>query len=276
MKIIQASGAHIPAIGLGTYQLRGDACSNLVARAIEVGYRHIDTARMYGNEREVGQGILASGIKRDEVFVTTKIWHDAIGPRDLVASAREAVDALEVEAVDLLLIHWPNASIALEDSIAALNAAKTEGLTRNIGVANFTSAMMDDAVAISTEPLVCNQVEYHPFLSQEAILGACERHDMALVAYSPIGQGRELLEHPTVQGVAQAHGRTAAQVVLRWEIEQDRVAAIPRTSNPARLRENLDVFSFELSPEEHQSIGQLAARRQRLVNPAFAPNWDRV
>ncbi|WP_062010968.1 aldo/keto reductase [Aureimonas sp. AU4] len=276
MKIIEASGARIPAIGLGTYQLRGETCANIVTEAIEVGYRHIDTARMYGNEREVGEGIRASGIERDKLFVTTKIWHDSIAAKDLVTSAREAVEAIAIGPVDLLLIHWPNADIPLEDSIGDLNAARREGLAHHIGVANFTSAMLDDASAISEAPLVCNQVEYHPMLSQEAILGACARHDMALVAYSPIGQGRDLLEHPTIQGVARAHGRSPAQVVLRWEIEQPRVAAIPRTSNPDRLRENLDVFSFELTGEEHRSIGELATRRQRLVNPGFAPNWDRV
>lgn len=276
MKIIDASGARIPAIGFGTYQLRGETCSRMVAKAIETGYRHIDTARMYENEREVGEGIRASGIGRDELFVTTKIWRDQIGTRDLVDSARAAVDAIGIGPVDLLLIHWPNAEIALEDSIRSLNEARSQGLTRHIGVANFTSAMMDDAAAISEAPLVCNQVEYHPLLSQEAILSACERHDMALVAYSPIGQGKELLNHATIRGVAEAHGRTPAQVVLRWEIEQARVAAIPRTSNPDRLAENLDVFSFELTPEEHEAIGALATQRKRLVSPSFAPSWDRV
>jgi len=276
MKIIDVSGARIPAIGFGTYQLRGDTCARMVAKAIETGYRHIDTARMYENEREVGEGIRTSGIDRGELFVTTKVWRDNIGADALVASARDAVDALGIGPVDLLLIHWPNAEIPLEDSIRALNQARTEGLTRHIGVANFTSAMMDDAAAISDTPIVCNQVEYHPMLSQEAILGACERHDMALVAYSPIGQGKALLNDPTIQAVAKAHGRTPAQIVLRWEIEQARVAAIPRTSNPERLHENLDVFSFELTADEHRSIGELASRRQRLVNPSFAPSWDRV
>lgn len=276
MKFIEASGARIPAIGLGTYQLRGEACTNLVARAIEAGYRHIDTARMYGNERDVGQGIRASGIARDDLFVTTKIWHDQIGSADLVDSARAAVEAIGIGPVDLLLIHWPNADIPLEDSIRALNEARSLGLSHHIGVANFTSAMMDDASAISEAPLICNQVEYHPFISQEAILGACERHDMALVAYSPIGQGKDLLSHPTIQGVAQAHRRSPAQIVLRWEIEQPRVAAIPRTANPDRLTENLDVFSFELTPEERRAISELGSRRQRLVDPGFAPNWDRV
>jgi len=276
MKIIEASGARIPALGFGTYKLTGDTCIHMVAQAIETGYRHLDTARMYGNEREVGEGARASGIARDELFVTTKIWYEDIGADALVPTAEAAVEALGLGPVDLLLIHWPNAGIALEDSIGALNAAKEKGLTRHIGVANFPSTLLDDAAAMSAAPLVCNQVEYHPLLSQEAVLASCERNDMALIAYSPIGQGGELLRHPTVMGIAQRLGRTPAQVILRWEIEQPRVGAIPRTSNPDRLRENLDVFSFELSDTDRTALTDMTRQRKRLVDPAFAPAWDRI
>jgi diketogulonate reductase-like aldo/keto reductase len=275
MKTIEASGARIPALGLGTYKLDGDMCSRMVAAAIEAGYRHIDTARMYGNEREVGEGIRASGIDRSKLFVTTKIWRDDIGRDRLVPSARQAIDALGIGPVDLLLIHWPNADVPLEDSIDALNEAKDSGLTHHIGVANFPSTMLDDAAAMSAAPIVCNQVEYHPMLSQEAILAACERNDMALVAYSPLGQGGELMGHPAIAGIARAHGCTPAQVVLRWEIEQPRVAVIPRTSNPNRLAENLDIFSFELTEEDRRVLADMSRQRKRLVDPGFAPNWDR-
>lgn len=276
MKIIEASGARIPAIGLGTYRLEGQTCVSMVAKAIERGYRHIDTARMYGNEKEVGEGIRASGIARDELFVTTKVWHDSIGRNDLVPSAEQAVEALGVGPVDLLLIHWPNADIALADSIHALNEARERGLTRHIGVANFTSTLLDDAVALSPAPLVCNQVEYHPLLSQDAVLRSCERHDAALIAYSPIGQGKALLDDPTVRRIAERLGRTPAQIVLRWEIEQPRVGAIPRTSNSERLAENLDVFGFELEEDDRRLLAEMSRRRKRLVNPSFAPAWDRV
>lgn len=276
MKIIDASGAKIPAIGYGTYTLEGDACVRMVAKAIETGYRHIDTARMYKNEKEVGEGIRLSGIARDELFVTTKVWFEDISAGKLQSSAKAAIDALGIGAVDLLLIHWPNPDVDLEESIDALNETIDMGLTRHIGVANFTSAMMDEAVAMSSAPIVCNQVEYHPFLSQDAILDACRRHDMALVAYSPVGQGGDILGHPTVAGIAANHGRTPAQVVLRWEVQQEGVAAIPRTKNPKRLAENLGVFDFELSEEEFQSLTELSRRRRRLVDPSFAPNWDRV
>jgi diketogulonate reductase-like aldo/keto reductase len=207
--------------------------------------------------------------------VTTKIWRDDIGRDRLVPSARQAIDALGIGPVDLLLIHWPNADVPLEDSIDALNEAKHSGLTHHIGVANFPSTMLDDAAAMSAAPIVCNQVEYHPMLSQEAILAACERNDMALVAYSPLGQGGELMGHPAIAGIARAHGRTPAQVVLRWEIEQPRVAVIPRTSNPNRLAENLDIFSFELTEEDRRVLADMSRQRKRLVDPGFAPNWDR-
>ncbi|MCB8840445.1 aldo/keto reductase [Aurantimonas sp. VKM B-3413] len=275
MKIIEAHGAHIPAIGFGTYTLEGGACVEMVAEAIRTGYRHIDTARMYGNEREVGEGIRQAGIDRDELFVTTKVWWTELSEDKFLPSAERAVEALGINAVDLLLIHWPNGSIPLEESIDALNAVADRGLTRHIGVANFTSALLDEACAMSSRPLVCNQVEYHPFLSQEAVLSACRRHDMALIAYSPVGQGGAVLDHPVIREAAERHGRTPAQIVLAWEVAQEGVGAIPRTKNKERLAENLDVFDLALSDEEMRAITELTHRRQRLVDPSFAPNWDR-
>ncbi|MEX6507481.1 aldo/keto reductase [Jiella sp. M17.18] len=276
MKIIEANGARIPAIGFGTYTLEGETCVDMVAKAIAAGYRHVDTARMYGNEREVGEGIRNSGVDRDDIFLTTKIWWTDIAGDKLVASAEKAVEALGVGAVDLLLIHWPNPDVALEESIEALNAAVDKGLTKHIGVANFTEALLDEASAMSSHPLVCNQVEYHPFLSQESVRAACRRHDMAMIAYSPVGQGGAVLNHEVIRAAAERHGRTPAQIILAWEIAQDRVGAIPRTKTPARLAENLDVFDITLTEEETAAIDELTKRRQRLVNPSFAPNWDRI
>lgn len=276
MKIIEAGGARIPAIGFGTYTLEGQTCRDMVARAIEVGYRHIDTARMYGNEVEVGQGIRDSGIKRDELFVVTKIWWKDLAPGDLERSAESAVEAIGIGRVDAILIHWPNLDQPLEDSIAALNRTVSSGLTRHIGVANFTSSLFDEASAISEAPLICNQVEYHPFLSQENVLAACRRHQAAMVAYSPIARGGELLSNQVIVAAAERHNRSPAQIVLRWEVEQDGVAAIPRTSNPERLAENLAVFDFELHPDERDAITALTTRRDRLIDASFAPVWDRA
>lgn len=276
MKIIEANGARIPAIGFGTYTLEGETCVDMVAKAIDAGYRHLDTARMYGNEKEVGEGIRRSGIDREELFVTTKVWWTDIGEADLVPTARQAVEALNIGPVDLLLIHWPNREIALEESIDALNATIGEELTKHIGVANFPSAMLDEAAAMSAAPLACNQVEYHPFLSQDAVLSACRRHELAMIAYSPLGQGGDVLGNSVIRDAAERHGKTPAQIILRWEIEQDSVGAIPRTSNHDRLKENIDIFDFALTEAEHEAITALTHRRERLVDPSFAPNWDRA
>ncbi|MBO0905083.1 aldo/keto reductase [Jiella sonneratiae] len=276
MKIIEAGAARIPAIGLGTYTLEGETCIDMVQRAIDAGYRHLDTARMYGNEREVGEGLRRSGISRDEVFVTTKIWWTDIAEAELAAAARQSIERIGIGAVDLLLIHWPNPDVALEESIDALCRTVDDGLARHVGVANFPSTLLDEAAAMASHPLVCNQVEYHPFLSQDQVLAACRRHDMGLVAYSPIGRGGEVLNHPVIRGAAERHGKTPAQIVLRWEIEQDGVGAIPRTSRPERLAENLEIFDFELYEDERAAISALTRRNERLVDPSFAPNWDRA
>jgi len=276
MKIIEANGARIPAIGFGTWTLKDGDCTDMVARAIDAGYRHIDTAAMYANEAAVGEGIRRSGIARDELFVTTKVWWADIASGDLQRSAAESIDKLGIGAVDLFLIHWPNPAIPLEESIGALNETVTSGLTQHIGLGNFPSTLLDEAVSLSAAPIACNQVEYHPLLSQDAIYAACRRHGMAMVAYSPVGQGGEILAHPLIAGLAAQYGRTPAQIVLRWEVQQEGVAAIPRTKTPARLAENLAVFDFELSAEDHASITALTSKRKRLVNPDFAPNWDRI
>lgn len=275
MKTIDVQGASIPAIGFGTWTLEGETCTDLVARAIDTGYRHIDTARMYGNEKEVGEGIRRSGIARQELFVTTKVWWTDIGHDALLSAAKAGVDALGIGPVDLLLIHWPNRDVALEESIGALNEAIGEGLTRHIGVANFPSALLQEAAAMSTAPLICNQVEYHPLLSQTSVIEACRTNDMALVAYSPIGRGGELLDKEPIRKAAEAHGKTPAQIVLRWHVEQNNVGAIPRTSKPERLKENIDVFDFELTPEESDAITALTSPAGRIVDPSFAPVWDR-
>lgn len=276
MKFITANGAHIPAIGLGTYRLEGEGCADVVAKAIGIGYRHIDTARMYGNETHVGKGIRRSGLERGKLFVTTKIWWTDIDGENLLPSARDSLDRLGFDYVDLLLIHWPNRSVPLEESIEALNQAKAAGLAKHIGVANFPSTMLDEAVAMSPAPLVCNQVEYHPFLSQESVIASCRRHDMALVAYTPLGRGGEILANPVIRAAAERHGKSPAQIVLRWGMEQEPVGAIPRTSKLERLEENIDIFDFELDPDERAAITALTARRARLVDPSFAPSWDRV
>src|SRR6202012_2601197 len=200
--------------------LRGRTCARIVEQAAKLGYRHFDTAQVYENEREVGEGVRASGIKRDELFVTTKVWTTHFAPHDLERSAKESLVKLRMPYVDLLLLHWPNPHVPLPETLGALARVKQAGLARHIGVSNFTVALIEEAVAACPEPLVCDQVEYHPYLDQTRVKGACESHSMALVAYSPVAKGR-IKSDVTLARIGQAHGKTAAQVCLRWLVQQN-------------------------------------------------------
>jgi diketogulonate reductase-like aldo/keto reductase len=269
--LVHANGAAIPALGLGTWPMKGEEASEAVARALASGYRAVDTAAMYGNEDAVGEGLRAS---RAEVFVTTKVWYTDLAPGALQRSAEASLRRLGIDAVDLLLIHWPNPAIALEDSIAALCDAKRRGLARHIGVSNFPVALLERAVALATEPLVANQCEYHPHLDQTKVLSACRRHGLAFLSYAPIGKGA-VLQDKAVRDIAARHGRTPAQVVLRWHVQQDGVAAVPKSANPQRIAENLDVFGFTLSEDEMRALSDLSRPDGRMVAPGWSPEWDR-
>jgi diketogulonate reductase-like aldo/keto reductase len=268
---IEANGARIPQVGLGTWTLRGKECARLVEHAIADGYRHIDTAQMYDNEREVGEGVRASG-KRDDIFITTKVTPENLHANDLERSAQESVKKLGVSAVDLLLIHWPNSRIPLAETIGALNKVKRDGLTKHIGVSNFNVALIEQAVKLSEAPLVCDQVEYHPVLDQDKVIAACRKHGMAVVAYSPIARGGAE-QDKVIARIAKAHGKSPAQISLRWLVQQG-VIVIPRTSKIGRLKENIAVFDFELSPAEMKEIAGLSHRRGRIVDWAYSPQWD--
>lgn len=273
--LVEANGARIPAIGLGTFRLEGEACAEAVKTALEIGYRHIDTARMYGNEEAVGDGIRASGVARDDIFVTTKVWWEDIAPGVLQRSAEASLQRLGLSAVDLLLIHWPNKEVPLAGSIAALCETKSRGLARHIGVSNFPSALLRDALALSSEPLVAHQVEYHPRLDQSAVLEVVRTNGMALTAYCPLGRG-ELARAPEIAEIAERHGKTPAQIVLRWHVQQPGVVAIPKSGNAGRIAQNLDVFDFTLGESDMAALFALARPNGRLVDPAFAPDWDRA
>jgi 2,5-diketo-D-gluconate reductase B len=272
MQFIEANGAKIPAIGLGTWELRGRTCARLVEQALKLGYRHIDTAQVYENEREVGEGLRASRVRRDDVFVTTKIWTTHFAPHDLERSTKESLTRLRLSEVDLLLLHWPNPHVPLAETLGALAHARKLGMTRHIGVSNFTVALVDEAVAACPEPLVCDQVEYHPYLDQTKVKEACARHGLALVAYSPIAKGR-IKNDETLARIGQAHRKSAAQVCLRWLVQQN-VCAIPRTSRIERLSENIDIFDFALSGEEMQQISEMGTAKGRLTDFGFGPKWD--
>ena len=272
MQFVEANGARIPAIGLGTWELRGRTCARVVEQALRLGYRHIDTAQVYENESEVGEGLRASGVSRGDVFVTTKVWTTHFAPNDLERSTKESLAKLRLAQVDLLLLHWPNPRIPLPETLGALAHVKKLGLARHIGVSNFTVALIEEAVVACPEPLVCDQVEYHPYLDQTKVLDACMRHGMALVAYSPIAKGR-IKNDKVLAGMGEKYRKTAAQVCLRWLVQQN-VAAIPRTSKIERLSENIEIFDFELSDDEMRQISAFGSAKGRLTDFGFAPKWD--
>ena len=227
--IVEAHGARIPLVGLGTWELRGRACARVVEQALRLGYRHIDTAELYDNEREVGEGLRAADIGRDEVFITTKVWPSHFAPHDLERSAQQSLARLRLTKVDLLLLHWPNPHIPLRDTLGALCKVKRAGLARHIGVSNFTVALIEEAVKLADEPLVCNQIEVHPLIDQSKVIAACRRHRMAAVAYSPVARGG-VSRHKVLTRIGKTHGKSAVQVSLRFLVQRG-IAVIPRTSH---------------------------------------------
>jgi 2,5-diketo-D-gluconate reductase A len=270
---VRSGDVLIPAIGFGTWQLENGSAQPLVERALEIGYRHIDTAQIYRNERDVGAGIAASGIKRDDIFLTTKVWVDHFADGDLQRSAEKSLEKLGVDHVDLLLLHWPKPDTPLAETMAALNEVKARGLTRAIGVSNFPSAVLAEAQALSKAPLATDQVEYHPYLSQKTLIAAAHAAGTSITAWSPLAQGK-VAQDPVLIAIGQAHGKTPGQVTLRWLIQQG-VIAIPRTKTPARIAENFDVLDFELSDVEMAAVFALARPDGRLGNWLDAAfSWD--
>ena len=273
MRMISGQDIQIPAVGLGTWQLNGEVARRMVGYALDVGYRHVDTAQMYGNEAEVGAAIAGSSVPRGEIWLTTKIWPDNFRAHALLRAAEQSVRTLRTEP-DLLLLHWPSPSVPLKETMGALNQAKRRGLTKHIGISNFTVALIREALALTEEPLVVNQVEYHPFLDQNAALREVRANGMALTAYSPLAKGRVFSDR-TIARIGERHGKNPGQVALRWLIQQDGVAAIPRSSREANAKANLEIFDFELSLAEMAEISALAHPGGREVNVAgFAPDWD--
>ena len=272
--VVEVHGARIPLIGLGTWNLRGSTCVRMVEQALRLGYRHVDTAEIYDNEREVGEGLRASGLPRGQVFITTKIWPSHFAARELERAAKESLARLQLAEVDLLLLHWPNPQIPLRETLGALCKVKRMGLARHIGVSNFTVALIDEAARLAEEPLICNQVEVHPFIDQSKVIAACRRQGIATVAYSPVARGG-VKSDKLLARIAKAHGKSAAQLSLRFLVQRG-IVVIPRTSRVERLSENLAIFDFVLSEAEMAEIARLARRDGRIVDYAYSgsPNWD--
>jgi 2,5-diketo-D-gluconate reductase B len=264
-------GLEVPRLGFGTFQLSGEQAYRSVRTALEVGYRHLDTAQGYDNEAEVGRALADSGIDRDEVFVTTKIKPSNAAAAGVRSSTEESLRKLGMDHVDLLLLHWPADDVApLEETLTAMTELGDAGLTRTIGVSNFPSSML--ARAYELAPIVTDQVEHHPFLAVQAIEKVLRDHGGFVTAYSPLARG-EVVDDPTLTGIGEAHGVSAAQVTLRWMLQRPATVAIPKSGTPERIEANFDVFGFELSDDEMASIDALD-RGHRLIDPDGSPEWD--
>lgn len=255
MDYITVRGENVPALGFGTWSMTGDTCRAAVETALETGYRHIDTAQMYDNEDAVGQAIADSAVPREEVFLVTKILRQNLAYDDVLNSVEGSLQRLGTD-IDLLLIHAPSRSVPIEESIEAMNELQERGAVEHIGVSNFSVEQMEQAVAASATPILTNQVEYHPFESQTEILEFCIENDVVLTAYSPLAKGR-VVDNEVLEAIGRRHEKTAAQVALRWLLQQEVVAAIPKASSHEHVEENFDVFDFELGSDEMAQIFEL-------------------
>ncbi len=270
MEYLKADSAQVPVLGFGTYKLTGDQCARAVEEALSIGYRHLDTAEMYKNEEAVASAVRSAGLDRRELFITTKVWMDNLSPDGLRRSLAGSLERLDTDYVDLWLIHWPNPSFPLGDTLATMRKLADEGKVKLLGVSNFPSALFREAASMAA--IVCNQVEYHPYLSQRQVLAAAREHGAFVTAYAPIGRGKVLDDH-LLQEIGTRHQKTPVQVTLRWLIQQGDVAAIPKTSRPERMQESIDIFDFALTAEEMKRINSLA-RGERLIDSMSGLPWD--
>ena len=252
--IVKINNERVPAIGLGTWNLRGESCIDVVEDALNLGYRHIDTAQNYVNEAEVGEGIKKSGVDRNEIFLVTKIPPSKLAFENVKSSAEESLEKLKVEYIDLLLIHWPSPSIPMEETLKAMFDLQQEGKVSHIGVSNFSPAEVKEALSIG--PVFCNQVEYHPFTDQQENLKLAQENDLLFTAYTPLAHGK-IFESEIIKEIAEKYNKTPAQVDLKWLLQQKNVCAIPKAANEKHRKENLDINDFELTDDEMMRISSL-------------------
>lgn len=267
-------GLNMPKLGLGTWPMLGEECTDAVVQALELGYRHVDTATGYNNEAAVGKALEQSATPREQIHVTSKVWWDKLQPADMRQSFEQTLASLRSDYVDLFLIHWPGKDWDLARTIETLVSFKEDGRARNIGVANFPLPLLRKVVEELGAPLAAIQVEYHVSLNQSALLAYAEQHDMALTAYSPILRNK-VSDIPALQQIAAKHGVLPTQVALKWLLDQPNVAAIPKAASKANQQSNLDSLNVQLDDEDRALIAALP-KDQRLVNPDFAPKWDEV
>ncbi|WP_158742615.1 aldo/keto reductase [Acidisphaera sp. L21] len=274
MEMITNGGLRMPKLGLGTWRMKGDECREAVERALSLGYRHIDTAEMYGNEEAVGSALNGARLPRSDIHVTTKVWWENLKPDAMRRSMDASLKKLQTDYVDLYMIHWPAKDMDLPEALATLIKLKEEGLAHAIGVCNFPVALLRQAVEEIGAPLVANQVEYHVLLDQTPVRNFLQSHDMALTAYCPIAQGK-LADHEELGVIAKKHNSTAAQIALKWLLDQPGVAAIPKAGRRESQVANLEAMKIVLDDADRAAIAALP-KAQRMVNPGFAPAWDKA
>ena len=268
-----ASGAAFPALGLGTYGMGAAELSRMIPAALAAGLTHIDTAQIYRNEDAVGELVATSSLPRSQVFLTTKMWVANYPSRSFAASLDASLRRLRTDHVDLLLLHWPSNAVPLAEQIGGLEAAVRAGKAQHVGVSNFNAELVDAAVRLSAVPIVTNQFEFHPYLNQRSLLAACREAGLVATAYCPMAVGR-VFDEPVLKDIAAGHGKSVAQVVLRWIHQQD-IAMLFRSTNPSRIGDNMHIFDFALSAEEMETIAALADPNGRIVDPpGLAPAWD--
>jgi 2,5-diketo-D-gluconate reductase B len=273
MDTINIQNVSIPRLGFGTFRMPGGGCQPVVESALALGYRHLDTAAMYENEDAVGAAIAASNVPRDELFVTTKVWHDRLGTKDAIRRAFDtSIGKLKLDYVDLYMVHWPSKGMDIATVMETLTALREEGRARAIGVCNFNLPMMRKTVDEISAPVAALQVEYHPFLDQSAMLSYLREHKIPLTAYAPLAQGRAA-EDETLKRVGDKHGFSAAQIAIAWLLDQDSVVAIPKAQRPESQQSNLDALKISLDDEDRAAIAALPKDR-RYVTPPFAPDWN--
>ena len=272
MDHLQTQGISLPRLGLGTFRLQGDACRAAVESALRLGYRHIDTAEMYGNEEAIGAAIAASSVARRDLHVTTKVWHENLAPDAIRRAFDASLNKLRLDHVDLYLVHWPSRHMNLQSIFETLMSLKEQGRARAIGVANFTTALLKTVVEEIKAPIACNQVEYHVMLDQTPLRNYLAAKSIPLVAYCPLAQGR-VASNETLAAIGRKHDASAAQVALKWLLDQEGVAAIPKASRAESQKANLGALEVRLDDEDRSLIAGLP-KDKRCVNPGFAPGWD--
>ncbi len=255
METITIQGVAVPSLGFGTWPLRGDECRLAVEDALAIGYRHIDTAQSYENEAAVGEAIRNSGIAREDIFLVTKVRQSQFNHDQAIASTRESLAKLNVDYIDLLLLHWPNDQVPVGETLTALRTFQEAGTVRQLGVSNFSPAQVEEAGRYAT--IFCNQVEFHPYKPQQELIAQARQLDYLFTAYSPVARGK--VQHdPVLQQIGAAHGKSAVQVTLRWMVQQG-LATIPKAGSNQHRRDNFAIFDFALSDEEMRAIDGLSA-----------------